>query len=339
MASGRREGGTASIMVAQSAGSGRSAGDPQIRLMTKVAHMYHEQGTRQTEIADALHISQAKVSRLLKRAGEVGIVKTIVVVSPGLHTELESQLEQRFGLLESIVVDVAGDEAEIIAGLGSAGAGYLENTLTGAERIGISPWSQTLLAVVDRLRPLRTPGAQSVIQLLGGVGNSSVQVQANRLLDELATRIGARPRFVPAPGLVGTAAMRRGLLEDSTMAAVTKEWTSLTMALVGIGSLHPSPLLRQSGNAVAPDDESALLSLGAVGDVCHRFFDAGGDLVQGELDDRVVGISPQSYLAIPRRVGLAGGERKHAAIRAAVRGGWINVLLTDVGTARALLDT
>jgi DNA-binding transcriptional regulator LsrR (DeoR family) len=266
-------------------------------------------------------------------------VKTIVVVSPGLHTALESQLEQRFGLLEAMVVDIVGDEAEIIAGLGSAGAGYLENTLTGGERIGISPWSQTLLAVVDRLRPLRTPGAESVIQLLGGVGNSSVQVQANRLLDELATRIGARPRFVPAPGLVGTAAMRRGLLQDSTMDAVTEEWAELTMALVGIGSLHPSPLLRQSGNAVEPDDESALLALSAVGDVCHRFFDADGALVRGDLDDRVVGISPDDYRAIPRRVGVAGGARKHAAIRAALRGGWVNVLLTDVEAARALLES
>ncbi len=325
-------------MVAQPTGFGRSTGDPQVRLMTKVAHMYHEQGIRQTEIADALHISQAKVSRLLKRAGEVGIVKTIVVVSPGLQTELETQLEQRFGLLEAVVVDVVGEEAEIIAGLGSAGAGYLENTLTGGERIGISPWSQTLLAVVDRLRPLRTAGAESVIQLLGGVGNSSVQVQANRLLDELATRIGARPRFVPAPGLVGTAAMRRGLLKDSTMEDVTSEWASLTMALVGIGSLHPSPLLRQSGNAVEPVDESSLLSLGAVGDVCHRFFDADGNLVRGQLDDRVVGISPADYRGIPRRVGLAGGARKHAAIRAALRGGWVNVLLTDVETARTLLS-
>ena len=97
-------------------------------------------------------------------------------------------------------------------------------------------------------------------------------------------------------------------------------------------------MLRQSGNAVEPVDESSLLSLGAVGDVCHRFFDADGNLVRGQLDDRVVGISPADYRGIPRRVGLAGGARKHAAIRAALRGGWVNVLLTDVETARTLLS-
>lgn len=36
--------------------------------MTKVAHLYPEQNLHQSEIASLLHISQAKVSRLLKRA-------------------------------------------------------------------------------------------------------------------------------------------------------------------------------------------------------------------------------------------------------------------------------
>ena len=77
----------------------RTQPDGQVRLMTKLAHMYHEQGIRQTEIASTLHISQAKVSRLLKRAAETGIVRTIVAVTQGVHTDLEHALEQRFGLL------------------------------------------------------------------------------------------------------------------------------------------------------------------------------------------------------------------------------------------------
>jgi DNA-binding transcriptional regulator LsrR (DeoR family) len=36
-------------------------------------------------------------------------------------------------------------------------------------------------------------------------------------------------------------------------------------------------------------------------------------------------------------VGVAGGPRKHSAIRAAVLGGWINVLVTDIETAETLL--
>ena len=310
---------------------------PKVRLMTKVAQMYHEQGIRQGDIADTLHISQAKVSRLLKRAAETGIVRTIVAVSQGVHTDLEHALEERYGLVEAVVVDVEGDEAEILAGLGSAGAAYLENTLTGGERLGISSWSQTLLAAVDRLRPLRVPGAETVVQLVGGVGLPAVQTQANRLLEELAELIGASPRFAPAPVLVGRREMAENLLADPVMADVARQWRELTLALVGIGSLEPSELLQQSGNAFDPADQQALLAQGAVGDVCQRFFSADGNLVASDIHARVVGIAPADYCAIPRRVGLAGGHRKRRAIRAAIQGGWVNVMVTDLATARDLM--
>jgi DNA-binding transcriptional regulator LsrR (DeoR family) len=59
--------------------------------------------------------------------------------------------------------------------------------------------------------------------------------------------------------------------------------------------------------------------------------------MRSDLDDRVVGIDPDTLRKIPRRIGIAGGDGKHAAIRAAVRGGWVNVLLTDAQTAASLL--
>lgn len=162
--------------------SARTAPDGQIRLITKVARMYHERGIRQVDIAEALHLSQARVSRLLKRAAELGIVRTVVAVAQGVHTDLEEALENRYGLAEAVVVDVEGTHQDIAAALGSAGAAYLETTLTGGERIGISSWSQTLLAVVDRMQPQRLPGADSVMQLVGGLGAASVQTEGNRLL-------------------------------------------------------------------------------------------------------------------------------------------------------------
>jgi DNA-binding transcriptional regulator LsrR (DeoR family) len=316
----------------------RAPTDGQLRLITKVARMYHERGIRQTDIAETLHLSQARVSRLLKRAAELGIVRTVVAVAPGVHTAIEEALEERYGLAEAVVVDVEGTDEEIIAGLGSAGATYLETTLTGGERIGISSWSQTLLAVVDRMRPFRIPGAESVIQLMGGIGSSSVQTQGNRLLTEFARLVGASATFIPAPALVGNRTVRESLLNDPAMESIAREWGRLTMVLAGIGSLPPSPLLRASGNAADLADQDRLHAVGAVGDVCLRFFDSAGSLVPSDLDDRVVGIDANTLRKVPRRIGIAGGESKHGAIHAAVIGGWVNVLLTDTGTAAALLN-
>ena len=74
-----------------------------------------------------------------------------------------------------------------------------------------------------------------------------------------------------------------------------------------------------------------------MGDIGLRFFEAAGNHVDCGLVCRVIGIDPETLLAVPRRVGVAGGPRKHSAIRAAVLGGWVNVLVTDVDTAEALL--
>ena len=173
---------------------------------------------------------------------------------------------------------------------------------------------------------------------MGGVGNSSVQTQGNRLLTEFARLVGATATFVPAPALVGNRTMRESLLNDPAMESIAKEWARLTMVLAGIGSLPPSPLLRASGNAADLADQDRLHAAGAVGDVCLRFFDSAGNLVPSDLDDRVVGIDADTLRKIPRRIGIAGGESKHKAIHAAVSGGWVNVLITDTGTAAVLLQ-
>ncbi|GMA32484.1 MarR family transcriptional regulator [Litorihabitans aurantiacus] len=76
--------------------------------MARVARMYHSRGMRQADIAAELHVSQPRVSRLLKRAVEVGIVHTIVSLPPGVHTDLEEELERAYGLEQAVVVDAGG---------------------------------------------------------------------------------------------------------------------------------------------------------------------------------------------------------------------------------------
>ena len=312
--------------------------EDQLRLMAKIARMYHERGLRQAQIAAELHVSQPRVSRLLKRAGEVGIVRTTVSLPSGVHTDLEEALEARFGLTEAVVVDVGGADDDVVPALGAAAAVYLETTLTGGDTVGISSWSATLLAAVEAMRPARTPVVDTVVQVVGGVGNPRVQLQATRLIGMFAEGTGAAPVFMPAPGMLGTTAARDSLVADPTVQAVMGTWSQLTMVLVGIGSLEPSPLLRASGNALADVDQALLRDAGAVGDICLRFFDADGEPVRSAVDDRVIGISADQLRQVPRRVAVAGGARKHSAIRAVLAGAWVTVLITDVDEARRLLD-
>jgi DNA-binding transcriptional regulator LsrR (DeoR family) len=310
----------------------------EIRLMAKVARMYYGLGIRQQEITARLTIHQSTISRLLKRAREAGIVRISVSMPPGIFPELEEGLEQKYGLAEAIVVDCLPDEQQMVKDLGTAAAFYLETTIGAGEVIGISSWSRNLLAMVESLHPTQRGSGGRVIQILGGMGSPDAQLHATTLTQRLAALIGATAVLLPAPGIVGSPEARRVLEKDSFVQQVTGLFALVDTALVGIGSLQPSRLLASSGNTFSQREIQQLQALGAVGDICLRFFDSHGKLVSTSLHNRVIGMELDALKRAKRVVGVAGGERKEAAIRGALRGGWINVLITDKQTAEQLLN-
>ncbi len=300
--------------------------------------MYYQQGLTQTEIMERLNIHQSTVSRVLRRAEKEGIVRIIVSVPSGTHPELEEALQSTYGLQDAVVVDCVDDEEQIVRDLGAAAAFTVENTIKPGDVIGISCWSAALLAMVEAMRPTRRAPGTRVVQILGGVGNPGAPMHANNLTRRLADLIGAEITLLPAPGVTGSAHARRILLEDPFVQNALATFDSVTLALVGIGAVEPSKMLAASGNVFSREELKLLSSKGAVGDICLRFFDAEGRPVITPLNDRVISMELAQLRKVPRVIGVAGGKRKTAAIRGALAGRWINVLITDRATAERLLE-
>lgn len=311
----------------------------ELRLVAKAARLYYERGLKQSEIAKMLDISQPTCSRLLKRALADRVVRITVTPPTGTCLELEEALQSRYGLKEAIVVDCEDDEDHILSGLGGAAAYYLETTLKSEDVVGISSWSATLLATVDAMNPPAahaSPSRVRVVQILGGVGSPAAEVHAAHLTQRLARLMKSDAVFLPAPGVVGSAEARRVLYADPFVAQALGHFERVTLALVGIGAVQPSRLLAASGNVFERGELEVLRKRGAVGDVCLRFFDASGEPVLTELDDRVIGMELGQLRRAARSVGVAGGHRKFAGILGALRGRWVNVLITDRRTAERL---
>ena len=94
----------------------------------------------------------------------------------------------------------------------------------------------------------------------------------------------------------------------------------------------------RDGEIITNNELNDLLKLGAKGDIALRFFDAEGNPVKSEVDDRVIGVSLEELTHVQRVVGVAGGAEKEVVIRAALLGKLVNVLITDHLTAHRLLD-
>jgi DNA-binding transcriptional regulator LsrR (DeoR family) len=309
----------------------------ELRLMTKVARLYYQDGVGQREIAAQLDVSQASVSRLLKRAEQEHIVRFVITPPQGVFAELETGLEQRYGLKEALVVDCDNEDEDLLRNLGSAAAYYIETTVKPDEVIGVSSWSATLLAVVDAMHPQARAMNTHVVQILGGMGNPAAEEHANHLISRLAALVRGQAHFLPAPGVVSSAEALPALLNDAFVSETLQYFDRVTLALMGVGSLSPSRLLASSGNVFSEHELEMLRGHGAVGDLCLRFFNAQGQPVANSLDQRVISVTLEQLKHVKRSVGVAGGVRKYDAVHGAIVGGWINVLVTDRHTAEELL--
>jgi DNA-binding transcriptional regulator LsrR (DeoR family) len=311
----------------------------ELRLTARIARMYYTDGMKQADIAERLHISQTTISRLLRRAREEDVVRIIVNVPGGTYPELEERLRETFALSEVVVAECGEDrEEEILARIGEAAAHYVETTLEDGEIIGISSWSESLLRMVDNIHPVKPPGADEVVQILGGMGNPSVQAHATNLTVRLAKLTRATPLLLSTQGVASSARAKDVLLSDPFVRSTMKEFARTTMALVGIGAVEPSKLLADSGNVFTAAELTELVKLGAVGDICLNFFDKNGREIHSSLEERVIGITLDQLRAVRRVVAVAGGGRKVDALLGALRGGFIDVLITDRFTAEKLVS-
>ncbi|MBN1303944.1 MAG: sugar-binding transcriptional regulator [Anaerolineales bacterium] len=312
----------------------------EIRLMTRIARMYYEKDLAQSDIARQLGLSQATISRFLKKAKTDGVVRISVRTPKGIYSQLEEQLVDKFELIDAIVVDSPDkdDENNILRDIGSAAAYYLETLIKPNDIIGISSWSSTLLALVDAMPSINAKRNNKIVQILGGVGNPAAEAHANRLTSRLADLVNCEGIFLPAPGIVGSHQTLKLFYEDEYVNKAINLFEKISIALVGIGALYPSKLLTESGNIFSAAEIQELQNNGAVGDILLHFFDINGNPVKSSLDNRVISMKLEELQKVERSIGIAGGQRKFDAILGALRGRWIKILITDIHSAQKLVE-
>lgn len=310
----------------------------ELRMISRIAQMYHVEGKRQAEIAKHLRMSQATVSRMLKKALEEDIVRTTIVSPSGTYVDLETDLRDRFDLQEAIVVECSEDrDGAIMARIGETAAYFIETTLQPEEIIGVSSWSETILKMVDNIHPMKSASSKYVVQTLGGMGAPGVQTHATQLTTRLAKLTGAEPLLLSAPGVALSREAKLVMLSDQYVRETMDLFDDITLAIVGVGAIEPSRMLARSGNVFSAKELSDLSDAGAVGDISLRFFDRDGGPVATPLNERVIGMSIDELRGVDRVIGLAGGQTKTDAILGALRTGVLDVLITDKFTAGRLV--
>jgi len=307
----------------------------QAEFLYQVARLYYEEGLTQEQIARQIGLSRQKVQRLLDSAKKEGIVQIHVINPVSSRKEIEKKLEKYFKLTKAIVVSGSIKAESIIRkNIGRAAAVYLEDILRDNDILGIG-WGRTVYETLNYFEPTRKISITAV-PLIGGIGQMAADFQVNELARKFAEKTGGI--FIPfhAPALVDNEKIANTLFSDNNIGKVTELWKKVNIALVGIGGpLSDFPYVPTSYYSDA--DISLLKKERHVGDILSHFLRKDGKLCSPLLDKRVVGISLEQLKKIEQVIAVAGSLRKKEAILAALKGRYINILVTDENIAEEVL--
>lgn len=301
--------------------------------VVRAAWWYYKDGLTQAQIADLLFVSRATVGRLLEEARTSGVVRFEISADHLAAFELSRRIQVHFGLEDAVVVPTVPDEAtgpRVNQRIANAGAEYLRRFLRPGAVIGVG-WGDTVLRVLFALSRYALDGV-TFASVAGGIDAYTREISArqnNGIQDHL--------RLIPAPLVASTPEIARALRRDASVLAPLELSRSAVATLTGIGAASEGAAAVRAG-LFSADQVRGFRAMGGVGDMLGEWFKDDGEVLAEATSDRRIGLDLDELRAMPHVIGLAGGAEKTAAIRGALRGGYLDVLVTDEAVAVALLD-
>ena len=314
------------------------------RFLIKAAELYYRDGLSQQEIAQKLHTSRTSISRALIQARNEGYVQIRIQYPEQSNLGLERELEEKYGLTEALIAVPAYDQSSDQE-VAFQAVDYTLRVLKKNMVLGMT-WGRAMhgfveqLAQDERLRSLSFRNVK-IVPFLGTPGVTQLDSwDATTYSNTLATKVGnllhCASYNLSAPMYVDGEKEKELIEGIDEISKVLHMAETADMALIGIGSMQKDSSIIKAG--IRTEEEyKELIQKGAVGEIVGRIYDKNGQTVDEDLRRKMIGISLDKIAKIPVRVGMSYGKDKIEAIKGAISGGLVNVLVTDVPTAELLL--
>lgn len=305
-------------------------------LKIMAAKMYYFEGRSQEEISKMIHLSRPSVSRLLNDCIKEGIVQIYIDEVSSYGIRLADQIKERYALKHVIVVPQSHSTESAKEKVGQAAAFYLKSILTSGMLVGIS-WGSTVFNTINNIKQDINLKCD-VIELIGGRENQTQDTDANMMALKLAKTLNGNCYLLQAPFMVQSKVLHDLLLEEPHIKSHFEMIQRTNIALVGLGSTHPELSAQFRSGHISMRDTEKLMKEGVVGDVCGSYIDIEGNICNSALNERMIAVSLEHLRAIPTVIGVAAGEQKAEIITAALRGKYIDTLITDESAAIRVLE-
>lgn len=303
-------------------------------MVTWAAWLYYSQDRTQNNVAAELGISRASVANYLAEARARGLVK--ISLDPNLLAKMQlgQTVSARFNLQETHVIPTSDDAFTLRKNLGIAGANILAERVGATSVLGVA-WGRTMLELAQALAEKKLP-TMRVVQVSGSsLGDEEIAPEFCTAL--IASRLGAKCSNFHAPAIVSSQQMRSQLMAEPALIKHFDLIESCDTVVFSVAGLDETTFFADPGT-ITPKTTKDYMDRGAVGLALGQFIGADGDLIDGELAGRVIGLSVQDLTKIPIRICIAGGAEKVTVLKAILKKGFATHLVSDALTVRGLLE-
>lgn len=306
----------------------------KINQAARAGWLYYVAGNRQEEIASKLGISRQSAQRLVSLAISQGLVKVRLDHPIARCMTLARDLKAKYDLRLCDVVPSDPSAPFAMIGVAQSAANQIEIILRSSTSKTIAfGTGRSLRACVEELEPQECP-QHVLVSLLGNIMMDGSATAYNVII-RLAEKVNARHFPMPIPPVARSVEERKMYVDQEPVVNIKRIAARADATFVGVGEMNENCPMHVDG-FITHDEMQALQSAGAVGEITSWAFDEHGNLIEGLVNDRVTNV-PLKIDSPSLVCGIAAGEGKVSAIKAAMKGKLLNGLITNEATAELLL--
>ncbi len=303
------------------------------KFILTVCELYYLQNFSQKEISAKLGISRPQISRIIATAQERKLVNIHLNYPNEEENEYQNLIKEKYGVNEVYVYDLGEENPDGIVKLAEKSSDLFSIVVKDGERVGVMA-GRTVSSLADAV-PNSKNRKLEFIPLCGGAASDGNKWYANAIAQRFAEKTNSHYYVYNAPQIVRNEQSKKVLLEEPNIKEIVNLGHNCDVCLIGIGSIGTASTGSKAGQ-LNEKDINHLLNTGAVANMCASYLDAEGNLINTDINNRILGVSLRD-IEKARKVVVATGIEKVSAILAALKGKYIDVLITSLNTAKGII--
>lgn len=311
----------------------------KLNRIIRVAKLFYEEHLTQQDIANIEEISPASVSRFLKKAEELGLVKHTIELPAFSTVELENSLKNKYGIKKvTVVPDFMNNEESLIKDLNRTVLEDLNKLVKNGDTIGLA-WGNTITNLSEEAKNLKPFNKTNVnlVQLYGGISPLLNDSGSTDVILSIAKLFNAEAYQVCAPAYVEDKTIAHLLKRERQISNIISKQKECDIAIFSAAPFDKNGFIFTLGSLEDKDIKS-LEENEAIGDICIHFLDKNGEIADPDLDERVIGIDLNDLKTIPEKILIVYGQEKASIVDTILNKGLVDRLYIDEDLANLLLD-